>query len=158
MDISIIPKWVWIVVALAVLGGVAGAGIYTVHSYNTMATNLANETSEKDKALEANKTLDAEVSRLKQDALDKSQVNKGIDEGQKQIAALMDSLSSDLEKAIVERDEAKRKLSLEKGSANVCKADDALATVPVEPDIGLNYAWQVYCKTTPSATACKGAK
>lgn len=158
MEISIIPKWVWIVVALAVLGGVVGSGIYAVHSYNTMATKLANETSEKDKALEANKTLDEEVNRLKQDALDKSQVNKGIDEGQKQIAALMDGLSSDLEKAIIERDEAKRKLLLDKGDANLCKADDALATVPTEPDIGLNYAWQVYCKTNPSATACKGAK
>jgi hypothetical protein len=158
MDISIIPKWVWIVVALAVLGGVVGSGIYAVSSYNDMATRLASETSEKEQALEANKTLDAEVARLKQDVLDKTQVNKGIDEGNKQIAALMNGLSGDLDKAISERDEARRKLSLEKGGTNACKVEDAFATVPTERDIGLDYAWQVYCKTNPAASACKGVK
>jgi len=158
MDISIIPKWVWLLIALAVLGGVVGSGIYAVHSYNQMTISLAKETSEKNTAIEANKTLDAEITRLKQDVADKAQVNKDIDVGQKQIAALMDGLSSDLEIAVAQRDEARRKLLLDKGGVNMCKADDAFSVVPTERDIGLDYAWKVYCKTNPTATACKGVK
>lgn len=158
MNFSITPKWVWVVVALAVLGGVAGSGIYAVHSYNTMATKLSTETSEKNTALEANKTLQGEIDRLKQDALDKQKVNEGIAAGQAKTAEELKGLSNTLDAAIAERDEARRKAQELAGTTNVCKADDAFSAVPTEPDIGLDYAWKVYCKTNPTDATCKVPK
>lgn len=158
MNFSIIPKWVWVVVALAVLGGVAGSGIYAVHSYNTMATNLSKETGEKNIALEANKTLQVELDRLKQDVLDKQQVNEGIATEKAKTQEELKGLSSNLDTAIAERDEARRKAQELLGVTNVCKDDDAFTVVPTEPDIGLDYAWKVYCKTNPSDASCKVSK
>jgi len=158
MNFSIIPKWVWVVVALAVLGGVAGSGIYAVHSYNTMATKLSTETSEKNTAIEANKTLQGEIERLKQDAIDKQAVNESIAAEKAKTQEELKGLSSNLDVAIFERDEARRKAQELAGTTNVCKADDAFSVVPTEPDIRLDYAWQVYCKTNPNVSVCKVAK
>jgi len=154
MNLSIVPKWVWVVIALAVLGGVAGSGIYAIHSYNDMATKLSEETSKKNTALEANKLLQTEIDRLKQDVLDRQAVNEGIATETAKVQEELKGLSSTLDAAIAERDEARRKAQELSGTTNVCKADDALSTVPTEPDIGLDYAWQVYCKTNPKASVC----
>lgn len=155
MNFSIIPKWVWVVLFLAVLGGVAGSGIYAVHSYNKMATSLSTETGEKNNALEANKSLQAEVDRLKQDVLDKQKVNESIAAEQDEKKQELDALSFEFDRVAAERDKA-RSLALDLvGKVNACNSDEALSTVPTAPDIGLDYAWKTYCTTNPTHDVCK---
>lgn len=154
MDISVVPKWVWFVIALAVLGGIAGVGIYAVHTYNSMTTKLAQAVHDKNDATEANATLKTENDRLKQDVKDREDTKKNIDESQKQVAAVMDGLSKDLEKAIAERDKARREAQTLAGGVGVCKQDDAFSTVPTERDIGLDFAWAAYCKANPKSQDC----
>lgn len=155
MNFSIIPKWVWVVVALAVLGGVAGSGIYAIHSYNTMATNLSKETGEKNTALEANKTLQTEIDRLKQDVIDKQKVNDEIAQRQAENKEELSTLSFEFDRVAAERDKA-RAMALDLvGKVNACSPDEALSTVPTAPDIGLDYTWKAYCVANPNQDVCK---
>ena len=158
MKFELVPKWVWVVIILAVFAGVVGGCIYAVHSYNDMATKLTQETEDKRKAVEANNSLKTEVERLQQDATDRFDANYAIAKQLEEAQAKLALLGTGLGKAIAERDTALDKARKDNGGPNVCKVEDALATVPIGPDVGLQYAWSVYCNANPKATQCTASK
>ena len=155
MNFSLASKWVGLLVAGALFLGVAGAGAYAVHSYNKMATELSAQTDEKNAAVEANQTLQNQVERLKQDAIDKQKANESITAQQDETKQELDTLSFQFDKVAAERDKA-QSLALDlAGKVNACKQEEALAVVPTAPDVGLDYTWKVYCKTNPTVDVCK---
>lgn len=160
-SIDLVPKWVWFLLAAVVLAGVGGAGIYAVNTYTDAIAKRKEAESQRDQATAANATLTTQVSDLKEEIQRKENATQAIAAQQAVTNGKMESLNKDYQSALAERNKAQEAARIARkaaGVANTCTEDDALATVPKQPDISLQYAWKAYCELVPTAAECQAEK
>lgn len=144
-------------IILLVVVAVGFAGKQAVQSYQGMATDLSNETSAKNNVLGVNANLNQTIIDLTKDKENRSNANLKIATDTGNANAAMDSLRADLERAIAERDAA-RKAVPPKAPGNVvstsCTSEERSSDPLDEDTVELKYAWMAFCKAMPNSAQC----
>jgi len=147
MKLELIPKWVWLLLLAAVLGGAYFGIGYAVDTYRNMTTELAEEKAKVANLLEINASVNQELIRRVKDDEDRRKTEEAIDQQTTDLLGSVDELGVKLAKAVAERKKLESKLADQSNGSN----PNTFRGIPVEIEI----TWQAYCKVAPSDPRCE---
>lgn len=146
MKLELIPKWVWLLLLAAVLGGAYFGIGYAVDTYRQMTTELSEEKAKVANLLEINASVNAELIRRVKDDEDRRKTEEAIDQQTTDLLGSVDELGEKLKKAV----EARKKLESELANQSNGSKPPVFKGIPVEIDI----TWQAYCKVASTDPRC----
>jgi vacuolar-type H+-ATPase subunit I/STV1 len=146
MKLELIPKWVWLVLLAAVLGGAYFGIGYAVDTYRQMTTELSEEKAKVANLLEINASVNQELIRRIKDDEDRKKTEEAIDQQTTDLLGSVDELGAKLAKAVAERKKLEKQLANQSDGSK----PPAFEGIPVEIDI----TWQAYCKVAITDPRC----
>lgn len=146
--LGLVPNWVWMLIALAIGGGIYLVVDDYIEDYNTTVKKLSDETAAKDEVLKVNANLNEELKRRVKDEEDRNKINQDIDDETTAANNGIDPLKEKLLSAQEKRDELARKAK---------ERNPELTLGPEADPSELTLTWQAYCKATRDPK-CLGIK
>jgi hypothetical protein len=144
--LELVPKWAWVLLALALLGGVYLGAKHLVDTYNAAIENAATLKSANDSLLFVNNNINNELISQIDDRKTVNDMNVKLDTDKQQLAGQIGDISSQLDLEI-----AKRKSLERAGKLQVC----------VDPNPGpppeAALTWKAYCKASKDPKCSTGS-
>lgn len=146
MKLELIPKWVWLLLLAAVLGGAYYGIGYAVDTYRQMTTELSEEKAKVANLLEINASVNQELIRRVKDDEDRRKTEEAIDQQTTDLLGSVDDLGKQLAAAVAARKKLEREMANQSNGSN----PPAFNGVPIE----INITWQAYCKVATTDPRC----